>query len=533
MNDKKKTSISYVLVVLFVLFQFFWFHVMFGDKSEALLENLPLSQTKFLEVPWVPQGDAEKLMSSLTKANLSTKLDFQGKNLLQNALTQEYFISVGEEITGTFAYNQSIQLFWLGEEGNIEEKIADNQNFYLLAVEEDTYQLLPMKLSTLPLLQLTADFLPVEKDDIKFPGTLEVFQAEQEETSLYSMEFKVRGLTSALFPKQSYKVDLLKEDGSRLASSLLNLRNDDDWNLTANYTDLSKIREASVFSLYEELATLSDTTNLQPQRGEFCELFINGEYWGIYQLTEPIDAQQMDLDESADFLYKTATWELPTTLELEEYQQSGAEHPLLEVKSWPEREEYLQYEGIIPFFTVLSQENTSIEDLSTLVNWDNLLDLYVMKSVLALNDNDIKNMVLIAEKQGDSYQIRHNYFDFNYAFGDINDSYSERATTDAVPQDLVLGGLVYNHLNPEAQQDFLRLYAQRYQYLRETVFNLENIKDNILLHYRQLRQSGAYERDQQAWDIEVDIDGEIERMFLFLEEHLQETDYFVSTLSGS
>jgi hypothetical protein len=90
-----------------------------------------------------------------------------------------------------------------------------------------------------------------------------------------------RGNLSMLSPKKSFGIELRDKSGNSVDSSLLGMPADNDWILYSSYIDKSLIRNFLVFNL-------ANSMGYYAPRVKFCELFINGEYNGIYLLMEKI-----------------------------------------------------------------------------------------------------------------------------------------------------------------------------------------------------------------------------------------------------
>jgi len=89
-------------------------------------------------------------------------------------------------------------------------------------------------------------------------------------------QIRGRGNSTWSMPKKPYKLKLSK------ATALLGMSADKEWALLANYADKTLLRNAVAFCLSETLG-LSYTPAYR-----FVELELNGEYQGVYQLTEQI-----------------------------------------------------------------------------------------------------------------------------------------------------------------------------------------------------------------------------------------------------
>ena len=93
------------------------------------------------------------------------------------------------------------------------------------------------------------DVCPTERT---FPARLTLLLPDGTEFQTIStrIEINERGNTSRRFPKKSYRVKIVDEEGQKQDLSIAGLRSDDDWILNPLYTDTSKIREALAYDLW-------------------------------------------------------------------------------------------------------------------------------------------------------------------------------------------------------------------------------------------------------------------------------------------
>ena len=91
-----------------------------------------------------------------------------------------------------------------------------------------------------------------------------------------------RGSTSqSLSEKKPYSIELRDAAGEDMAAVLLGMPKESDWALIAPYSDKTLIRDALTYQLAGSFMAWAPRTR-------FCELVINGEYQGVYVLTEKI-----------------------------------------------------------------------------------------------------------------------------------------------------------------------------------------------------------------------------------------------------
>ncbi|UCH13728.1 MAG: CotH kinase family protein [Bacteroidales bacterium] len=92
---------------------------------------------------------------------------------------------------------------------------------------------------------------------------------------------EIRGSYSARLPQKPYGVETRDSEGNNLNVSLLSLPEENDWILLANYNDKVFMRNTLAFHLFRKMGHYSSGAN-------FCEVFVNNEYQGIYVLIERI-----------------------------------------------------------------------------------------------------------------------------------------------------------------------------------------------------------------------------------------------------
>ena len=131
--------------------------------------------------------------------------------------------------------------------------------------------------------QKCLDFYTFEK----IPTTIKVLDgktnnvADSSKGIQYDIGIKVRGFNSAAFPKPNYTIEFHDSTGKDINVSLLGLPPSDDWVLHGPYLDKSMIRNSFAHWLFRQTGRYSPRT-------KFFDLYINGVYRGVYELTERI-----------------------------------------------------------------------------------------------------------------------------------------------------------------------------------------------------------------------------------------------------
>jgi CotH kinase protein/Secretion system C-terminal sorting domain len=92
---------------------------------------------------------------------------------------------------------------------------------------------------------------------------------------------ELRGSSSMTFPQQSYGFETWDSNSLAIDVSLMGLPAEEDWILYAPYNDKTGMRNVLTYHLANEMGNYASRT-------KYCELFLNGEYQGIYVLMEKI-----------------------------------------------------------------------------------------------------------------------------------------------------------------------------------------------------------------------------------------------------
>lgn len=118
--------------------------------------------------------------------------------------------------------------------------------------------------------------------------------------SLMIAAFKYRGASSSNYPKRSYAIKLRDESGNSVDRKLLGYRSDNNWILDAMYIDLACMRNRVATDLWNAFECKPYYADREKKvrtgtRGKFVEVILNGQWWGLYCMTEKMDRKQLKL----------------------------------------------------------------------------------------------------------------------------------------------------------------------------------------------------------------------------------------------
>lgn len=111
----------------------------------------------------------------------------------------------------------------------------------------------------------------------EIPAKLQIWGEKEAESEVLDLTIRGRGNTSwGNMPKKSYKIEFEKRQ------SMLGMPKDKDWALISNYADRSLLRNYTAYRLSAALGAY------YAPKCEFAELYLNGEYLGLYLLSETV-----------------------------------------------------------------------------------------------------------------------------------------------------------------------------------------------------------------------------------------------------
>ena len=153
--------------------------------------------------------------------------------------------------------------------------------------------------SNLPIILIDTDGEEIV-DDPKITANMKVIWGEGmnhvNDTSFNyngQIGIEIRGSSSqGYYPKKQYGLETQNPDSSNNDISLLGMPEENDWILSAPYADKSLIRNILAYTLSNQMGFYAPKTQL-------CEVVINGEYAGVYVLTEKIKRDENRVDISS------------------------------------------------------------------------------------------------------------------------------------------------------------------------------------------------------------------------------------------
>lgn len=101
---------------------------------------------------------------------------------------------------------------------------------------------------------------------------------------------ELQGFSGPSYPKKNYDFDLIDSLGNKIDTTLLGMPSENDWIFKAEYLDHTLMKNTITYEMSRRMGRYAPRTR-------FCELILDGEYIGVYTLTEKVkrDANRVNI----------------------------------------------------------------------------------------------------------------------------------------------------------------------------------------------------------------------------------------------
>lgn len=417
-------------------------------------------------------------------------------------------------------------LYFLEEEVFTDKAgaIGSNQVFRLFWITETQCWMYNVYFTGMPVLCLTTEM----EENEESIGSMWLYDQYRAGGGISDVEctWHIRGNTTRNYDKSSYKLTLTVEK-----IPLLGMRQDDDWILHALYDDYGMIHNKVSYEVWQRIAASNHVAHDEGISMEYVELVKDGEYRGVYGISEQIDRKELDLN-SKDILYK---WKLPGYPEKDDfYNELTDDMEPHFVMKYPAEHAEQEWEPLRQWISLfLTEDMTDYDAGKMLLNMENAIDYNLFLLLSAANDNIQKNVFLWADYQKDgSYSFIKVPWDLNMTWGN---SYCDEYACHFNK---------YQRMNLESTwswaPDVYRLYLydsneigrlmrERWQELRNDIITKESLTEIVNEQYQYLYSSGAYARNAWLWAEEGDYWSD-EYIYEYIDKRIDFLDDYIGQM---
>ena len=486
--------------------------------AAVLVLCMRMEETSCMNVPILSEQQQEEL-GRYVKRDFSWDLQVNGQRAAVDIRSSTIYIAQDirqgtkpEELSGTLRVNSnSVQLSFAPDEAfsDLAAAVKAGHTFKLNArYGSDKYMQYDVVFTTLPVLRIDGEAIGKnEKGKDICQGSMCLWHPMDPEMGRYSVKeshalWNVRGGWSATLDKTPFKLSLKNKSGTNKDVSLAGLGADDDWILNPMNLDDTKLKEKLFSGLWNQSAEQVDWKE-NMSRGEYVEVVINQEYWGLFQLQRRVDGKFLELGDGEVLLKGCGLKGVQTAKEAYEIVYSNL----------PEEETY----ALVQAFFAGTDEN--------LLHTENFTDVNLFLQLGSASDNlDYRNMYYLLKETETGYQMYLLPWDTDMSWGTV--------------WDVENGGFIYDFETSSQQvtlrqeyawmQQFYpeldRKMAERWFELRETLLTMENITDILEQEQQVLEVSGARQRDTARWGLYYEGADSPENLYRSIEARLAWAD---------
>lgn len=493
----------------------------------------------------------EKIKKSRTLSDdMNIQPVFDEQKLFYDRAAGAFFYSLIDD--DKTAYNPSVDVagdsnvrFAFLNFGITDDAIANNIPLTCIFYDNNSYCVRKIFCTFLPIMNIDFDGKITEFDT---EMSMQLYDnGEQCETRDVSSDgmIRIRGGNTRSFPKMPLKITLIhRKEGNNYQKnnmSLLGMRKDDDYILYPAYNDAEKVRNVFSQNLWYNSCRKNNrygiTTGVEYR---FLELFINGEYSGLYALGYTPDEKMVGIskdDEHTGFFKKVVGIDSSNII----YDQyggifgwraenvpAGADAESYAEKRWKLLRDYLEN---------LQANSENVEELKKSIDIDNAIDYTLFTNLVQGDDNLLKNFYLCVKETPGGYYSYFCPWDLDVTWGNMwvpnaeNGylQYGHKPYYNLLFEDLYLGQIMAGN-----SSDIVEKSCDRFAELRKNAWSDDTIQSMLDEYEKDVCFSGAYIRDKERWsggsyraDDEPD---NFDRFRKYVAQRLSEADEYYARL---
>ena len=372
---------------------------------------------------------------------------------------------------------------------------------------------------SLPLVNLKVDIETVNRSNY-VPAEIEItdYQRrtdENSETVCFLCKIRYRGGNASTYAKKSFAVKLFDENGEDLDANIFGIRKENSWILDAMAVDRIRMRNRLCFDVWNDMSgTPYDTKyeNRNGTEGVFVEVFVNGEYNGMYCMTDKIDRKLLGLKKAKigndgdvvtkGLLYKGISWgsgcdllsyDTNTATDKETWNAWELQYP----DDYPSIDTWQPLMDLIDFCSDKTSDDDFLQSYEEWFYPDNLADYVVFTLALNVDDNVYKNTFLstVDITKGHRYMISPWDMDMSLG-GNWDGNYNEGLSTIGRYNSRA----PFNRLIKRNADGFVDKLTGVWTAHYTSLFSPDSIGHRLDTYTALFTESGAWEREYAKWN---------------------------------
>ena len=382
---------------------------------------------------------------------------------------------------------------------------------------------------SLPLVNVEVDVSRLSKENY-IPGHITIVDAEMRTEgrlmASFDCKLRYRGASSLKYEKKSFAIKLLDSDGEDLDANVFGIRKENDWILDAMAIDRIRMRNRVCFDIWNEISKTpykTDFDNRNGTLGQFVEVYLNGEYHGLYCMTDKIDRKLLGLKKAKEqsdgsvyvrgVLYKGEAWTDATRMTGYDISES------FDGEAWNGWElqypdDYPCYDAWKPLMNLIDFCNTRNAFFKLHYRqhfyYDNLVDYALFIMGLNIIDNNVKNTHFSCPDINVNETFLITPWDLDCSLGGLYEgSHYEEYTKISE----LTSNYIYYQLYVYNVDNFRESMKERWQELSLGIMSPNSFNSRLDAYAKRFKESGAWQREYDKWNnnpVPLDLDDELE-----------------------
>ena len=382
---------------------------------------------------------------------------------------------------------------------------------------------------SLPLVNVEVDVSRLSKENY-IPGHITIVDAEMRTEgrlmASFDCKLRYRGASSLKYEKKSFAIKLLDSDGEDLDANVFGIRKENDWILDAMAIDRIRMRNRVCFDIWNEISKTpykTDFDNRNGTLGYFVEVYLNGDYHGLYCMTDKIDRKLLGLKKAKEqsdgsvyvrgVLYKGEAWTDATRMTGYDISES------FDGEAWNGWElqypdDYPCYDAWKPLMNLIDFCNTRNAFFKLHYRqhfyYDNLVDYALFIMGLNIIDNNVKNTHFSCPDINVNETFLITPWDLDCSLGGL---YEGSHFDEYVKITNLTGNYLFYQMYMYNVDNFRESMKERWQELSLGIMSPNSFNSRLDAYAKRFKESGAWQREYDKWNnnpVPLDLDEELE-----------------------
>lgn len=373
-----------------------------------------------------------------------------------------------------------------------QDAVYDGYPYQVLAYTDDEFWYFDLVFTGLPLVMIECG---EEITRLDTPARVTV-SAFGEKAAQSTANIHLRGGGSLNQEKKNYRVEFTRgANGKKNMISLPGFGVRENILLNPMVFDETMLRDRISWALYDELLGKDYDSAFDARRTAYAEVFLNGQYQGVYLMMEPVNAQE-ELAKAGgshvltDSVYRSLRQgfvdERPVT------ENPIEDHAFFELRHEPDQSrQFAALEGYLDLISEMDED--AFAKKAERMDLESVVRYVLLRQIAGLDDNVNNNLYIWARHTPEGIRYTLAPWDMDMSWGNKTENLgdSNERWLAFTPMDRIL------RANALGAADLL---AERWRQWRGDVFTQEHIAGLVQQYAAELENSGALVRNADRWE---------------------------------